>query len=756
VTASLVILLFVTGLSGIVAQTVLIRESLILFGGNELSIGVIIGAWVLWEAVGAYVGGRWPRRDSRVVPALIAADLIFSLAFPAGIYCIRALKVLSGLTPEVALGITNIFFASMAVFLPVGLLHGFAFTTSCRVYEKLKGPGGQAPGRVYFYEMVGTIAGGILVSYVLIAWLHSFRIAGLILIIMPLACLAMALSTTAAGGRKFLAGLCLAAALGSALFMASGLADRLQWQSIRTQWHGREVVSYENSPYQNIAVVRGMGQYTFFTDGLPSATIPVPDITRVEEIVHIPLLAHGTPRDILILHGGAGGVIGEVMKYPMVRRVDYVEMDPAYLATIVRYPSELVRSELGDPRLMLHYTDGRRFVKESYPARRYDVVLLGLASPGTLQANRFFTVEFFQEIERILTDGGILVFTVPGSLAYYDRELRDINMSAMATARHVFRRIAVVPGEENIFLASPSVKAIDLSAEKLTGRLKEYGIPTRLISLSHLVYRLDGEKAKWFHHAIEPSRAGVNSDLAPKGLYYTIAFANALHTTSMKGLFAIAERRGVAFFLIAAAAIAAGAFLLKGRYRSIPVLFVISTTGFVVMLLELSIIFVFQVMYGYVFHEIGMLITMLMAGMAAGSMAVARRGTTPAGASKALMAAEASLALFCLLLLFLFTLVGHGAGAGGPWGRPLIFALLFVAGFFAGMEFPLAAAIHEEGQPARRSVGPVYAGDLVGGFLGGIAGSFFLFPLLGLTMSCLLFGAVKACGFLLMLSGRKK
>lgn len=753
--APLVFALIVTGFSGIVAQTVLIRESLIIYGGNELSIGLTIGSWILWEALGACIGGRWPRRVSRVPQAFIAANLVFSLAFPAGVYCIRTLKVILGLPPEVSMGIAGIFFASMAIFLPVGLLHGLSFTASCRVYESLKQARGQAAGRVYFYEMLGTIAGGILVSYVLITWLHSFRIAALILILIPLACLVMAVSAAPAH-RRLLAGLSLAAALGWTLFLALGLDDRLQSRSITVQWHGREVVSYENSHYQNIAVTRAMDQYTFFTDGLPAATMPVPDITRVEEIVHIPLLAHGAPRDILIIHGGAGGVIGEVLKYPTVRRVDYVEIDPAYLSAITRHPSGLVRSELGDCRVELHYTDGRGFVKRAHPTRRYDVVLLGLSAPGTLQANRFFTVEFFREARRILADEGILVFTVPGSLTYYGSELRDINMSAMATARSVFDRVAVVPGEENIFLVSPSAKTINLSAQQLEGRLRGYGITTRLISLPHLIYRLDAEKMEWFLSAIGPSRAEANHDLTPKGLYYNIAFANALHSPSMKGLFATAERRGVPALLVVLAVFAAGAFLLKGRYPTMPVLFVISTTGFVVMLLELSLIFVFQVLYGYVFHEIGMLITMLMAGMAAGSMAVARRATADAKVSRTLMAAEAALTLLCLLLLLIFTIVGQAEMGGGLLGRPLFFALLFISGLLAGMEFPLAAALHDEERPLKGSVGPVYASDLIGGFIGGITGGFFLFPLMGLVNSCLLLAAVKVCGLLLLLSGKRK
>lgn len=752
---ALIFSLVVLGFSGIVAQTVLIRESLIVVGGNELSLGIIIGAWVVWEALGAYIGGRLPRTEKRVTGGLIAANILFALFVPATIAAIRTLKMMIGLPPEMSLGLTSIFAASLVIFLPCALTHGYAFTASCRLYEHACAAAGKSAARGYFFEMAGTVAGGVVVSYVLITRVHPVRIAFMVFAIMSLACLVLGLNQTAGERtRKAFAGAGLILTTAAVICMVLGLDTFIENRSISAEWHGRAIVSYQNSPYQNIVITKEREQYTFFTDGTPAATLPTPDIVRIEEIVHIPVLAHGSPREVLIIHGGPGGVIGEMLKYPVLRRIDYVEIDPAYLAAMAHFPSDLVRSELSNDRVRVHYTDGRRFVKGA--SGRYDIILSGVPAPRTLQANRFFTAEFFHEIRTILKPDGIFVFTLPGSLAYYDRELKDVNASILRTAGGTFGNIAVVPGEENIFIASPSMAAIDLSADRMDARLKEYALPLKLISLPHLSYRLDPEKREWFRSAIKDSQAKTNHDLAPMGLWYAIAFDNALHDPSLRPISASLEKHGPAFFLVVSALIAAAGFAFRKRSAAVPVCFVTLTTGFAVLVLELLLIFMYQVWSGYVFHEIGMLITMLMTGMALGALSAGKFLDRLGTAFRALMAAEAIMAAVCLIVPAIFLITGTHLDPGRFSARLVSLTLLFISGFFAGMEYPVAVQAYRDIRPQRTAVGPVYGLDLLGGFVGGIAGGFFLFPVMGLAKTCVFLCAVKACGILMLLSPRRK
>ena len=90
----------------------------------------------------------------------------------------------------------------------------------------------------------------------------------------------------------------------------------------------------------------------------------LPNIATVEELAHFPLLAHPAPRTVLVVGGGAGGVLAEILKHETVSRIDYVEIDPLLLGTIRDFPTPLTAGELASPRVRLHFGDARLFLRQ--------------------------------------------------------------------------------------------------------------------------------------------------------------------------------------------------------------------------------------------------------------------------------------------------------------------------------------------------------------------------------------------------------
>jgi len=177
---------------------------------------------------------------------------------------------------------------------------------------------------VYVLETLGSIVGGVLLTFLLVQHFHSFTIALAVSLINAL--ISAALFWPKPKRRpgplnRSLWGLSILLSILFTLLLFSPLADRIQDSSVRTQWRGLEIVHTENSIYGNITVTKREGQATFFTDGVLAVTTPVPDIASIENFVHFAMLLHPEPESVLILSGGAGGMIREVLKHP-VKHID--------------------------------------------------------------------------------------------------------------------------------------------------------------------------------------------------------------------------------------------------------------------------------------------------------------------------------------------------------------------------------------------------------------------------------------------------
>ena len=153
---------FFIGFCGLVAQVIVLREMVVTFYGNELSIGVMLGAWLLWTGLGSLGLGRLVRRVARPRLLLARALLGGALLLVATVVAARALKIIVGLGQEAPLGQVRPFgmmlAASFLLLCPFCLLSGFLFPVACRAASSASGQ--SAVGRVYLLEAAGAAVGG--------------------------------------------------------------------------------------------------------------------------------------------------------------------------------------------------------------------------------------------------------------------------------------------------------------------------------------------------------------------------------------------------------------------------------------------------------------------------------------------------------------------------------------------------------------------------------------------------------------------
>ncbi len=749
------IAIVVMGFSGLVAEVFLLRELLIVFSGNELGIGIILANWLILEAFGCFFPGRMAEKSKNRLETFAVITILFSLSLPGAVFLTRLLKNILGVSIGENIGLIPMIYSSFLILLPVSIFHGASFTFSCRMYSMFSAPDASLAGKVYVYETVGTIIGGIVSTYLLVPYLHALQVAvGVAILNFVVGLVLLAPYRRPGWFRKAMLACLSVLTLFSAYPLFGGQVDRLHHDSIRAQWRNLNVVHYQNSPYGNICVVENEGQYLFFQDGILGLITPVPDIIFVEEFVHLPLLAHPQPARVLILGGGAGGVINEVLKHPSVETIEYAELDPLLLSLLRRFPTPLTESELNDGRVTIRHIDGRRWLKVT--PDQYDLIFVGIMEPSNLQTNRFFTQEFFFLAKNRLNEGGILVLGVPGSLTFLSAELSDLNSCIFHTLRSVFAHIRVIPGDDsNFFLAldSPDIAMVDKA--QIIQRLNERNIAASVLVPWYIESKLHHGWQDWFAHFIEGSSRQINYDFKPMGLFYSISLWNALYAPAFGRLFKQFERINLGIICALFGLFLPVYFFLRSRNtRLFPasISLSIATTGFAGMIFDLSVIFTFQAIYGYVFSWVGLLVASFMTGAACGALGATRILSRAQNVLKLFIKTEVAIIGLSIGLPFVFLAIHAVMGNQSEFLALASFLTIsYVCGFSTGAQFPVANDLYlKSGASVTRTAGLLYASDLIGGWLGGIVGAVVLLPVLGLVGTCVTVGLLKLASLIII------
>ncbi|MGQ9630145.1 MAG: hypothetical protein ACUVXI_07480 [bacterium] len=765
---SLIFALLLMGLNSVGAQVILIREFMVAFYGNEISIGLILANWIVLEAIGSAWAGRVVERVERIEAWFAILQAVFGLSLPLAVYETRVAKSVIGIAPGEGVGLLPIFYISIFILAPLALSDGAQFPLGCSIYASLDRRSAGHAGRVYILEAIGSAIGGIAFSFFLIRYFHSVRIAIFVGALNMISASLISISSgreappfapgKAPPSSRIFVGVLLSLLVVALVLSVSPGADLIHTRSIERQWHPYELIAYRNSIYGNVAVIRQGRQLTFFADGIPIAASPIPDVVSVEELIHLSLLYHPAPRRILLIGGGIGGVIDEILKHP-VGEVHYVELDSLIVRIAEELGGEPIRRSLEHPKVSIQYVDGRLFARRA--RGRYDVAIVNLPEPSSLQLNRFYTVEFFRKMRELLGGDGILAVKSPGSLTALSGELASLNACIYYTLRGVFAGVRAIPGETNIFLASPSPDILIADPSVLLLRLRERSIETRLLSGFHLNYKLDPKREHWFLGAIRVGGVGINSDLHPVGLFYGLSLWNALFSPGFARIYGLVGRTTLWDILIFLGGIGLLGLILMWRvprFSGASTGVAVAATGFAGMVIDIVLVFAFQSLYGHIYYRIGLIITAFMMGLAAGGLTMVRALDRVQRGVSDLARIELAFLLYIALLSTILAVLFLESDRiaifrATQW---ILLVLSLASGFLVGSEFPLANRIYlESGGTISRSAGALYALDLGGAWLGAISASVVLMPVIGTLRSCAVIFALKLVSLILVAGSRR-
>ncbi|MBC2711268.1 MAG: hypothetical protein HGJ94_09815 [Desulfosarcina sp.] len=675
-----------TGIASVAVQLVFIREYLAQFHGNEIVIAMIFFCWLVFGGIGA-VAAKGFRAivlpPSPKILALLSCLLtILSVGQVVAIRRLRDLVFIHG----ASVGFYPTFGFVAATILPYALLMGFVLPYSLLVVRRrsVRYPGNW----IYMADNAGDVAGGAVFSFALVYWLTPFQI--LLAVHLPL--LASLLRLESAFSRR-------TAAAGLVAFFTLVAGTAFEDRLLPTR-EGRRV-HYAESRYGRIEVIESGGQVSLFTDGEPSLSSQDPALA--EETVHFPLSQVDHPRHLLLV-SAVGGMMAEVAKYHP-DRVDYVELDP--LAAQVQLRFGLVTPMDG---MTVIAQDARAYL--SVTSTRYDAILVSLPEPETFQMNRFYTAGFFDLVKKRLAPGGVFSFSVEG-VANYISEIRQQKISSLAnTAGTFFDHVVLMPGERLFFICRDRPVRTDIPV-----LLEKKGIDTQHIR-RYFAGDLTGQRIRQINDAVDTGTP-KNLDLSPR-----------LMRLEFFGWF---ERHGESprwFALVLT--VAALVYLLQISRPQ----WVLLTTGCVNIGAEMLTIFTFQVLYGYIYLQIGVLVTVFLAGLLPGAWA---GGRFAGNRRRALMTGDL---LLCLLLL-LFALFLVAARQGMP--PTVLYGFGLAVSFCCGFQFPLALMVSGDSTAAASES---FSADLVGAAIGVLLVSLVLIPFLGLLWATLCLAGIKLISFL--------
>lgn len=681
-------MIIILGFVTFVTQVLLLRELLTFFNGNELTIGIILATWMILTGLGAHLGKFFTAYNKHRELIYV---LIGSLAF-IPIITILALYLLSPLifAPGIMLGISDTFFFTLLVLTPFCIISGMLFTLIAN--SESVNLNSNRIGLVYALESIGSLVGGLILNFLLIWILSTFQSLYVIMVLVVLITVVLSIRN-----RNFLISgvFIFIFLLFNVLYLTNPLDKSVRQLSFPTQ----KIQYIDETPYGIIVVTDQAGQINYYENNVLMGTTG--DVALREESVHFPMVQHIKPENVLVFSGIISGIIPEIKKYP-VKRIDYVDVNPGAIRLAKKYvgsnSSEIVYLIEKDPV---------RYLKKT--SVFYDVVLINLPKPSTIQFNRFYTVEFFSLLKRRLNPNAVVCLSMPSSSNYLTEEASNLLSIIISTLKVEFKNILILPGVEDFIIASD--KEINTN---IAERIANLNIENEYVNSFYVHDDFLKERSIKLMSQLDTD-ALTNSDFNPIGYQSSIklwlSFINFRYWVL-----------GIIIVLLA------GFFYIKSNKLNKAVF----AAGFAGTSIEILLLFVFQVLYGYVYFAAGIFFMVFMGGLALGSMYW----------KKVFKKNYENLIGKLLLVVFIFTLilplffkVFKKLALADNWILVLfIFLLLFIS-LLTGAIFSVSTYLGKK--EINIIASEAYGLDLIGSASGALLLSVYFVPILGFYWSLL-------------------
>ncbi|HUT29217.1 MAG TPA: 4Fe-4S binding protein [Sedimentisphaerales bacterium] len=738
------LLIFSYGLFTIAAQTLLFREFITTFEGNDISVGIFFGSWFLWVGLAAILVRRAHGFTEKLLNNIDLLFLAYVPAFVLQVLLVVQARELAGVESYARFPIVTIVVLSLVVNAPVSIITGMFFPLACRWVRR---EAGLAVSRVYILEAAGSFAGGLGATVLLGLGLTSARV---FLLLAFVVCFSLFLVAAAnvrqhraqpvlARRYKVKMALQLLNLLLVPFCLAVGLDEDLMGRIRTAKWSKllpRDALrgSFQTAQAEYLYGVY-QGQWVAVREG--STCEVLPDHESAGRIAAVGLCQNPHARRILVIGSGLG-LCYEFLRLPQVDHVTWAHCDSEYVRKVesfippeLRIDDERFDKLAGDVRVLL--ADKKKY---------FDLVILDLPEATSSVLNRYYTLEFYHLVRQSLGPDGVFAVRVAAGENIMGTELINLGASAKLTLQKVFSQFVLVPGEDSWFIASDSVN--------LTGNPGTLRDRFAAIERGPEVFPADGLLSVYLPDRAEKALATYDTADLPEGLLINRDSRPLAHLYS---LLLAAKQSGapVAMFTKHLALAGPPAFLVpiiviivlrlfyvlraghNGRSSSFDSTFLVFSAGWIGIGVVIVLMYLYQTRFGSLFLHIGVISSLFMLGLTAGASLLSSllspdRKTRP------------EMSLFVIVFAHVLVLAVIALWPLEQWTH-LTFGIFFVfCGLCTGCYFPLAARqLADSHFEPGRAGSSLQTADHLGASFGGLVTSLAIVPVLGTRLALFVF-----------------
>lgn len=702
---SLYLIIITYGISSICTQFIILREFLNVFEGNELIISIFISNWLLLTGIGAYLGRIWDKIKKADIILLILLILILIIPYLQILLVRFTYRII--LLPGEAASLFTTFTYSFLILSIYCILHGSLFPLYCKLYTKINNNEKTFIGSLYFFDNIGDITGGFLYSFLFIFIFTNYQSLLVPTFFCILVIFIFILKDKKVAYLSFVSIILL-------IFLFTGLKFLSKFDSftLKFLYPDQKIIEYKETRYGRLVLTETNGQYNFYENNVFLFSTFQP--AENEEVVHFSACQCKQLKSILLIGGGISGTINELLKYkPDI--IDYLELDYNIINFARKY-SLFIKH----PEVSIRHFDGRLYLKNT--GKKYDLIIVDLPDPLSIQLNRFYTLDFFELIKERLNDQGVFSFSISSNENYLNEYQVANDSSLKLMLNKLFKNILIIPGNINFFIASDSQLSYDIDE-----LLNKKNISTKYVNKYYLESMLSEFRINFLRKSLK-DKAQINYDFKP------YIFFNSIKNWML-------EFGGINnFFIILLLFLFIIVLLLQDR-----VSFILLTTGFSQAVIQILILLGFQIIIGYLYYTLNILITFFMIGLAIGSYTANRIRYDP---KKLIILAELYIlfiVIFFLIYILLIKIISNEIVINFSF-----FIISLLISLPVGFQFSICAKLAKGSNT--KAGAKLYSSDLLGAYFGTLLTGILLIPLFGFIKVILIVFLIKIFSFIISLT----